>query len=347
MYGGGYSRGGKQGAPAYRILQKALEEDRLPNVMMFYGSEEYLIRWITEQIVEKYVEPASKTFDYTDIDGFSVESALRITEACDMMPLMSAKRVVRVSNLNSRCRDLNALTEYLPHVPDSTVLIFACPEKNSLGAAFSKALTAAGSAYEFARVDRRTLEGFIKKYIRKAGAEADAGAVRAFADISGYLDSGSEKTLDNIIADIEKIVAHSSGRVTAEDISEAVMSSEERDVFAFTDALAAGDKAGALRMLRILLSYGGSEFGILGMICSQLETMMLIREAAELRRPVSFLEKELKINSYRIRLLSEPAASYTSAKLKEMLMKAYEIDRNVKTGVMNADTALELFVAGV
>lgn len=347
MYGN-YSGRGRQREPAFRQLQKALEEDRLPNVMLLYGSEEYLMRWMTGLIAERYVEQASAMFDHIVIDGFSLESAVNIIDACDMMPMMSEKKVVVVSDLSSRCKDLNLLTEYISNVPESTILIFTCREKSSLGAGFVKALAAAGREYEFGRVDRKTLESFIRKYFGRAGVKPDAGAVKALVDVSGYLDSGSDQTLDNIIADIEKAAAHcTGGRVTAEDVTEAVMGSEERDVFAFTDALASGDKAGALNMLNVLLSYGGNEFNILGLICSQLETMMLIREAAELRRPSSYLEKELKLNSYRIKLLSGPASGYSSAELKKMLMKAYEIDRNIKTGVMDAGLALELFVAGV
>ena len=75
--------------------------------------------------------------------------------------------------------------------------------------------------------------------------------------------------------------------------------------------------------------------------------MMLIRETAELGRPLSFLTSQLKINNYRVRLLSRPAARYSSDQLKEILKKAYEVDRNIKTGVMEAPLALELFVAGV
>ena len=343
-----YKRNGrKAGAPAYSLIQNALKDGTLPRVLLMYGPENYLIRWVTGLIRERYVQDAAAVFDCTDLEGFSMDSVVPIIDACEMMPMMSEKRVVIVTDLNPRCRDLELLTDYLEKVPDTTVLLIIQEEESRLGAAFSRAARAAGQAYEFSRVDRRMLEGFIKKYLRQAGVEFRQDAVDALIEVSGYFDRESDRTLDTILADIGKIAAHSDGKVTAEDVSEAVMGNEERDVFAFTDALASGDKAQALQVLRTLLSYGGSEFSILGLICSQFETMMLIREAEELRRPASFLTGELKLNAYRVRLLSGPASRYSSVQIKEILKKAYEVDRNVKTGVMEAPLALELFVAGV
>ena len=96
-----------------------------------------------------------------------------------------------------------------------------------------------------------------------------------------------------------------------------------------------------------MLSHGGNEFNILGLICSQFEVMMLIQETRERGQTLSFLEKELRINKYRLRRLSGPASRFTAAHLKQSLLKAYEIDRNVKTGRMDARLGLELFISAV
>ena len=96
-----------------------------------------------------------------------------------------------------------------------------------------------------------------------------------------------------------------------------------------------------------MLSHGGNEFNILGLICSQFELMMLIQETREAGRELSFLETGLRFNRYRIRRLSGPASRFTASQLKRSLLKAYEIDRNVKTGRMDARLGLELFIASV
>lgn len=331
----------------FQLVQEELKKGTLPNVILLYGTEEYLMRWVTEQIADRYVQEAVRMLDFTEIEGYRLSSAAGIMEACEMLPMMSEKRVVRVTDLNPKCDDLDLLSDFLSRVPDTTILIFSQEEKGRLGKGFGQALAKAGKAYDISRVDRRTLGGFIRKYLKQEGVAFEPDAVDTLIEVSGYYDKDSGRTLSNIRADVAKVAAHSSGTVTAEDVSEAVMPNEERDVFAFTDALTAGDKARAMRMLKVLLSYGGSEFNILGMICSQFEIMMLIRETAELGRPISVLTKQLKFNEYRVRLLSRPAARYSSDQLKEILKKAYEVDRNIKTGVMEAPLALELFVAGV
>ncbi len=337
----------KAASPGFKDIQADLAGDSLPNVIMLYGPENYLMRWMAGQIVERYVPEAVRAFDYTDIRAYKLESVGGIIDACEMLPVMSEKKIVLVTELNPKVPDLDVLIRYIPDVPDSTILIFIQEEMGRQGNGFSGAVKKAGKAYELTRVDRRTLAGFIRKYLKQEGVSFQPDAVNALIEVSGYYDKDSGRTLDNIRAEVTKIAAHSSGMVTAEDVAEAVMPNEERDVFSFTDALTAGNKARAMEMLKILLSYGGSEFNILGLICSQFETMMMIREALELGRPGSFLTGDMKLNAYRVRLLSNPASRYSSNQLKEILKKAYEVDRLVKTGRMEASLALELFVAEV
>ena len=45
--------------------------------------------------------------------------------------------------------------------------------------------------------------------------------------------------------------------------------------------------------------------------------------------------------------LSGAASKYSSDELKRILLRAYEIDRNVKTGVMDAKLGLEMFIADI
>ena len=41
------------------------------------------------------------------------------------------------------------------------------------------------------------------------------------------------------------------------------------------------------------------------------------------------------------------AAKYTQKKLKETLSAIYEVDRQIKTGLLDSRMALELFIAGI
>lgn len=341
------------GSPDYRTLTEQLKTDTLPRVLLLYGPESYLIRWVLTQITDRYVPPETGIFNHTVFSGHDYDSAQPVIEACEMIPMMAEKKVVTVNRLKKRGgvspnqSAIDDLAAYLDSLPESTLLIITMENREDAGKEFADAVKKAGRIYHFGRLDESVFAGFTRKYLKQAGASFTNDTVLAIKELSGYYDRESDYTLDDLRGDIQKLAMYSSGIITREDVETIVLGNEETDGFAFTDALSAGDKQEALRILSSMLSHGSNEFNILGLICSQFEVMMLIQETKENRQAVSFLEKELRLNSYRIRRLSGPASRFTSSQLKRSLLKAYEIDRNVKTGVMDARLGLELFVTSV
>lgn len=330
----------------YRTIIKDLKNDTLPGAILLYGRESYLIRWSISEIEKKYTDEQGRAFDFTEIDGSAADSARPVTEACEMLPFMSAKKVVLVTGLEKNSACLEGIREYLPGIPDTTILVMTAADEEGINESFRRSVNESGRVYKFDKLSKDVLGGFIKKHLKENGADFIDEIIPAFIDISGYYDRDSDYTLDNIMNDIRKLSAYG-GRIETPDLVSIVTGNDERNNFAFTDALSDGNREEALRILWAALSHGGNEFSLLGLICSQFETMMLIRETQEAGKGTAWLEKNLKINGYRIRRLLEPASHYTSDELKRILLKAYEIDRKVKTGVMDARLGLELFVAEV
>ena len=343
----------KSAVPGYQILREQLKTDSLPRVIMLSGPEDYLIRWMISQIVERYIPEETRMFNYTVFEGYAFDSAQPVIEACEMLPMMADRKVVLINRLKrtggqaSNQGAVDELAGYLASIPDTTLLILTMTEESDAGKPFSDAVKKYGQNYLFGRLERKTLEGFIRKYLKQAGAAFTRDTVDAIIELSGYYDRESDYTLDNLRGDIEKLALYSSSTITRADAETIVLGNEETDGFAFTDALSENNKQEAFRILSSMLSHGGNEFNILGLICSQFELMMLIQETREAGRELSFLETGLRFNRYRIRRLSGPASRFTASQLKRSLLKAYEIDRNVKTGRMDARLGLELFIASV
>lgn len=353
----------KKKAPAehaFRRIQADLKNDTLKNIMIFYGPEDHLIRWSADKVRERYVDPAVEMFDFMKLDG-AVCTAADIRSACETMPMMSEKRVVIVDDFNAGGRrnskadeeeddekqDKNdELIEYFSNFPESTVLILISREPDKRRKLF-KTIQKYGADYEFDRLDMMQLRAFITKHLRAGGKNFDMDVPAMIAETSGYFDKESDYTIDNLINDISKIIAHSGDCITVEDVEETVAGNEARDVFAFSEALAAGRKGEALSLLAPLLSYGENEFKLLGLICSQFETVLLVNEMRADGLTTSAMHDRTGIHEYRIKKSLPLAQRYTASRLRHILMKAYEVDRNIKSGLSEPRTALELFVAMV
>ena len=338
----------KKKAPAehaFKRIQADLKNDALKNIMIFYGPEDYLIRWSVDKVKERYVAPPVEMFDFMKLDGTACGAA-DIRTACETMPMMSEKRVVVVDDFDTGGENADELTEYFKNIPETTALVLVSREPDKRRKLF-KTIQKYGADYEFDRLDMPQLKAFITKHLRAGGVSFDIDVPGYMAEASGYYDKDSEYTIDNLINDISKVIAHSGERVTVQDVEETIAGNEARDVFAFSESLAAGRKGEALSLLSSLLSCGENEFKLLGLICAQFETVLLVNEMRADGLTTSAMHERTSIHEYRIKKSLPLAQRYTASRLRHILMKAYEVDRNIKSGLSEPRTALELFVAMV
>ncbi len=341
----GYTGSKKAEQHSYKKIQTEIKADTLKNIMLLYGREKYLIRWACGEIKKRYVTPAAETFDFIKIDGITADVG-EVTDACETMPMLSEKKVVLVEDFDESSGRGDELAEYLKKFPETAVLLLLCEDIDKRKKLY-KAAAKYGAAYDFERLDAPLLRSFISKRFRSSKKEFDPDLTSFFIEMSGYYDKDSDYTLDNLVNDIDKTVAHSGSRITADDIANTVAGNVSRDVFAFTDAMAAGRKGEALQILHSLLEYGENVFKLLGLICSQYETILAVNEMKSDGMNLAQMRETLGIHEFRIKKAFGPASKYDAQGLRRVLMKAYEADRNIKTGLTEPETALELFVAGV
>lgn len=332
-------------AHSFKRIQDDLKNNTLPDILMFYGREKYLVRWSVDQIKVRYVDPSLEMFNFIKFEDTSA-TAGAIIDACETMPVMSEKRVVLVENADLSTEDGEELAAYFSNFPETTVLIFVS-EAVDKRKKFFKALQKHGGVYEFGPLEMPQLRSFVTKRLRASGKKFDPDVAGIIVETSGYYDTDSDYTLDNLINDIEKVVSHSGEYISSEDVDSTVAGNVERDVFAFSNALASGRRGEALGLLNVLLTYGENVFKLLGLICSQFETMLLIKEMRDAGHSTAQMHQHLGIHEYRIKKTMPQASQYSVERLRAILMKAYEVDRNIKSGLMDAETALELLVAGV
>ena len=101
------------------------------------------------------------------------------------------------------------------------------------------------------------------------------------------------------------------------------------------------------RMLYNLLSGGDTVYHMLSMIIGQFEIILSVKELREKSMSNSQIHKALKIHEYRIKKAVPLADRYSIKDLRRILINAYEIDNSIKSGLMEAQLALELFIAEI
>lgn len=331
---------------AFKRIGRDIKEGRIGSLVLLYGKEQYLVNWAEQLLVSTYINPATRQMDYAVFDAADAE-AYEIRNACETIAMLSEKRVVTVKfGAKARLKPADIINETAP-LPAETLLMLVFendePDREALKTAEKTAVI-----YDFGSLDERLLKAFIGKRVRACGKTIGNAAAREFIEISGYFHKDSDYTLYSLENDLKKIAAHCEGEeITAEDIDAVTNGSIERNIFALVDAVSKNRKDEAYRMLYNLLTGGDTVYHMLAMIISQFETILSVKELREKSMTNAQIQKALKIHEYRIKKSVPLADRYSAKELRRILINAYEIDSNIKSGLMEAQLALELFIAEI
>ncbi|MDO4517607.1 MAG: hypothetical protein Q4B78_00190, partial [Bacillota bacterium] len=153
--------------------------------------------------------------------------------------------------------------------------------------------------------------------------------------------------------DLKKIIAHSGNapEISKEDVLSTIEISPEHDVFAMIEAIGSNKKNEAYRYLNNLLADKGNVFQLLSLITKQLEIMLTTCEMKDqgmtLKAIQTALKKSEKIHEYRTKKAYEAGNRFRKETLKQMLLSAYEVEYNIKSGLMPERLALEFFISSI
>lgn len=340
---------------AYRKMEKDIKDGRLKNVLLLYGKEQYLIKWSVNLIINKFIDANCREMDFSALDpektGFSA-----IVENCETLSLFSEKRVVYLPDFpplsggNAKLfSDANEkeLAEYMKEVPDTCILILTAESVDKRKKLY-KELVGCGGVYEFSSLDESTLRGFIEKRFKSAAKLAKPSVINAFIEASGYFHKETEYNLYNLENDAKKIIAHSEGsEIMLSDVLSVVSGDVESNIFGMIDAVSRNRKDEAYRLLFDLLYSGGNIFMILSLLAAQFEMILEIKEMKEEGKLFAQMQSVLNVHEFRIKKAASFSENYSRERLREILRRVYQVEKNIKSGLMDQNLALEMFIAEV
>ena len=363
---------------AFLRIERDLKSGNIPGLVLLCGAEDYLTEHYAGVLIERFVDPASRQLDLVVLAGADVTMEAVETNA-ETISLLSQRRVVYLPGFVNRrgkfpksleqggrkTDELAGLAEYFSRIPEGVLILLTAEKpittgdyaKQSDGRKLKKLQTAVkkagGAVYDFTPLDQNQLRGFVSKRFMTAGKNCSGNVLRRICQDTGYGSRYTEYDLFTLENDLKKIIAHAGTRdvITEEDLQGTLTISPENNVFRMLDAICHGRKDQALIYLNTLLEDGDSEFGILSNIVKQLEMMVTAREMQDegIPRPkiMAWLKKEEHAAEFRAKNVTETAARIPTARLKAMLLAAYQVEEHIKTGLMESRLALEYFISKV
>ncbi len=342
----------------FNLFFNDLNTDNLKNVILLYGRERFLFRWVFDTLSDKYVNPAMRTLDRVVVDEEELENlglVDTLLEACETPPMLSDRKIVWVREpafLQKEGKALPAedkarLANYLENPEEGCILIFSSTtldiKSKALEPFVSKTKT-----YNMDKLDKKSLRQFISKRFRAAGIMVNGRDVDLLIDESGYYNKESDYDLYSMENDLQKLVALTEGgSIPSGAIQALVSGDEETYLFDLIESISTRKKERAFEILNNKLTQGEEIYGQLSQLAVQFELMLSIRQMRDDGIPSKEMAKRLGANPYRVEKLMPQAARFSKDELMKILSSVYEIDREIKTGYLDQRLALELFIANL
>jgi len=311
---------------------------------VFYGTEEFLIKQEINKLKEK------EHIDDININTYDLENSSleQIIEDASTISLFSKNKMILCENAyiftgttNKKLPEQNikVLEKYLEHENPDTILIFTImKDKLDERKKITKFLKQKKQIKEFNKLEN--VSEFVKNKFIPYKIEKK--------DINLLINRVGEN-LSLLYQEIEKIKLYKGDNlnINETDILELTHKNIDTDIFNLIENIIKKNKTEALESYKEMLLLGEEPIKIIIMLANQFR---LIYQARNLYKK-GYSEKDisslLNIHPYRIKLALIKGKEFQDQLLLSYLEKLSELDIKIKTGVIDKELGLELFILNV
>lgn len=312
---------------------------------VFHGQDEYSQRETLGHLMAKLGDGEMLGLNTSRFEGGKVTvPALR--DSCDTVPFLTSVRLVICEEVLGKmpASTLKELVAYLPNLPDSTRLIFLESQKLSPTHPILQLVEKVKNGYakEFSPLQGNILEKWVTKRVADSGGQISPAAAHLLATSL----NGDVRALAN---EVEKLVLYKLGKgpIEVADVALLCPYAAEANIFDLVDALGSRQSKRAGQLLQQKRRDGTDPFYLFSMILRQFRLLLQVKSLMDKGLKAPAIASQLKMSGYVVNKIFQQAQQFSLAQLKQIYGHLLEMDLGVKTGKMDMDTGLDLFVAGI
>jgi len=241
--------------------------------------------------------------------------------------------------------DIDKLTNYLNDPSPENILIFNCPyEKLDERKKIVKLLK---KKSDFIKIDGPSEFNLID-YTRR---ELASNNIIATDQTIRMLLSLTKNNVDKLMNELTKIKNYfidiPNRELTLELVSDLVSATLEDNIFLLTEALATKNIQNAYRIFTDLMIGKEEPIKLIVMIANQFRLFKQIQSLQAQGKYEKEIATELAVHPYRVKIAMGQARRFTPIELDNILKQLAEADLQIKTGQIDGQMALELFILGL
>lgn len=277
------------------------------------------------------IRRAARANGYSERDVLTVERTFKWGEllaANQALSLFGDKKLIelRIPTGKPGKDGGAALQAYTKDLSPDNLTLITLPKLDwqTAKAAWVGSLQQAAVYIEIATIERNALPSWIGTRLAAQGQSAERQGLDFIADrVEGNLLAAHQE--------IQKLgLLHEPGRLTFEQIHDAVLNVARYDVFKLSEAMLAGDPARLVRMLEGLKGEGEALPLVLWAVAEEIRTLLKLKSGMAQGRPLGVLLKEYRIWGPKERMMEPALRRMSLATLEKALQDAAQVDKMIK-----------------
>lgn len=320
-----------------KTIDNDIRDGRIKRAYLLYGEERYLIRQYRDKL-KKAIVTEDDTMNFSNFEGTEINQK-EIIDLAETLPFFAEKRLIIMEDTGLFKKGGEDLAEYLPSAPESTFFVFVEEEVDKRSKMYKAIGKSEGAAIEFSQQSDDTLARWVGGRIKKEGKGMTQAAYNLF-----IAKTGSD--MENIDKELEKLLCYCLEKDTIEEADVEAITTEQiqSKVFDMVDAISNHKQKVALDLYYDLLALKEPAMRIMFLITRQFQMLMIVKSMSN----KGFGNKEIASKAgcpeWAVKKYQAQGRGYSLEQLKKAVNDGVSYEEAVKTGRMNDQLAVELFI---
>jgi DNA polymerase-3 subunit delta len=341
----------------YRELKNNIKKNSLFSFIVLYGDEVFLIDEAVKAIVDKYLSQDFKDMNYSKFEKIE-NNFEEFYEVVNTFPFMSDKRIIIADECDfmtsTGSLDKNyeeKLLKLINSEATTSIVVFLLKNKKpDTRKKLLKIFKDNSALYEIKKLEEGELAAWIIDGFNKRGIKISPSNANYIALNCGYCDYESVISLYDVSNEISKIYSYSTNKkvsdkdfeVTREDIDLLLTKSLDSNIFKLVDYICEGKKDKANTMLDDMLQNGAAEQFIIHMIARQYRMIYEYQILLQKGYTMNQIMDTMKIKKFIASKLAGIARNISLEKTEFIIKQLLDIDRKIKTGLIDKNIGLDI-----
>lgn len=332
-------------------IQKEIANIRTGDFASLYlvlGEEKYFIERIRESIIEHALDEESIDLNFAsfDMEEFSISEAL--FEASSF-PFFGDRKVIFIQNpyflTGQRVKggpdhSLDELMDYLENPAEFSIVVFFAPyEKLDRRKKVTKILEKSATVIDVSSPYPNEATQYIKEIVKEKGYHFSDEAFNLFTE-------RTDGNLTQMMHELDKLfMLHIDSKIiTIESVRQLVPKTLEQNVFELNTLVLTNQVEASIETYQDLLVQKEEPIKIVALLISQFRLLLQVKILQKQGYQQTDIAKVLKVHPYRVKLAMQNVRRYEQTVLSEALDYLIDADYNMKTGQIDQELQVELFI---